>query len=220
MIKAVFFDMDGLMLDTEPITIKAKVIEGNKIGLAITEDMVKHTIGMSQKHVDEYFKSFFHEKYNHQYFIQKRREYLFEYMKENGLPLKKGLESLLEYLKIKEIPLAIVTSSTREIINQYMQYGDIFKYFKFIVTGDEVKKGKPDPDVYLYAAKRMGVNPEECLVYEDSKNGIISASRAHMKVIMIPDLIEPDEEVLAYRPEIFSSLDESISYLNRLLDDK
>ncbi len=219
MISAVFFDMDGLMLDTEPITIKAKVIEGNKIGLGITEEMVRHTIGMSQKHVDEYFKSLFHEKYDHQYFIKKRREYLFQYMERYGLPLKKGLIELLEYLTSQNIPLAIVTSSTREIIEQYQQYGDVFKYFSHIITGDEVKEGKPHPDVYWHAAKVMGVDPHSSLVFEDSKNGVIAASKAGMKVIMIPDLIAPDEEVRELRPHIFSSLDQSIPYLQTLINE-
>ncbi len=217
MIEAVFFDMDGLMLDTEPITIKAKVIEGQKLGLAISEDMVRHTIGMSQKHVDQYFKSFFQDRYDHQYFIKKRREYLFRYMEEHGLPLKKGLVEVLSYLSSKNIPLAVVTSSTREIVEQYMQYGDIFNYFSFIITGDEVKEGKPNPDVYLYAAKKLNVNPCNCIVFEDSKNGVISASKAGMNVIMIPDLIMPDEEIFSLKPHIFSSLDQSIPYLETLI---
>lgn len=77
MIEAVFFDMDGLMLDTEPITIQAKVIEGNKIGLPITEAMVRDTIGMSQKNVDQYYHHLFGDKYHHQYFIEKEESIFF-----------------------------------------------------------------------------------------------------------------------------------------------
>lgn len=212
MIQAVFFDMDGLMLDTEPITIQAKVEEGNKIGLPITESMVRETIGMSQKNVDQYFTRLFGSAYQHQYFIKKRREYLFHYMEAHGLPLKKGLIPLLEDLKAHHVPLAVVTSSTKEIIEQYQKYGDVFKYFDRIITGDEVKEGKPNPDVYLYAAKVMGVNPQFCVVLEDSKNGVISASKAGMKVLMIPDLIMPDEEVLSFHPSIYSSLEEARKY--------
>ena len=216
MYDVVLFDMDGLMLDTEPITIQAKVIEGNKIGLPITEEMVKHTIGMSQKHVDAYFRSLFGDRYQHQYFIQKRREHLFQYMKEHGLPLKPGILDLLEYLKRKEIPCAVVTSSTKEIIEQYQTFHPVFfSYFQKIITGDEVKEGKPSPDVYLHAAKQMNVLPKNCLVLEDSKNGVLSASHAGMDVIMIPDLIEPDEEVLACHPTILTSLKEVILYLEK-----
>jgi len=215
MIQAVFFDMDGLMLDTEPITIQAKVIEGNKIGLPITEAMVRDTIGMSQKNVDQYYQALFGDRYHHQYFIEKRREYLFRYMEEHGLPLKKGLIPLLKYLKSKHLPLAVVTSSTKEIVEQYQKYGDIFQYFDRIITGDEVKEGKPNPDVYLYAAKIMKVDPVNCVVLEDSKNGILAASKAHMQVIMIPDLILPDEEVLSYHPTIYASLEEAITYFEK-----
>ena len=81
-----------------------------------------------------------------------------------------------------------------------------------MITGDEVKEGKPNPDVYLYAAKVMGVDPKNCVVLEDSKNGIISASKAGMQVLMIPDLIMPDEEVLSYHPKIYSSLEASMEY--------
>lgn len=215
MIKVVLFDMDGLMLDTEPITIQAKVEEGNKIGLPITEEMVRHTIGMSQKNVDAYFTSLFGEKYNHAYFIQKRREYLFHYMEKNGLPLKPGLEELLSFLKKEKLPMAIVTSSTKEIVEQYKKYGTIFSYFDRIITGDEVKEGKPHPDVYLHAAKIMGVEPQDCVVLEDSKNGVLSASKAGMQVLMIPDLIAPDEEVLSYHPHLYSSLKAAIAYFKK-----
>ncbi len=215
MFEAVLFDMDGLMLDTEPITIKAKVEEGKKIGLPITEDMVKNTIGMSQYFVDKYFKSLFGDKYNHEYFKKKRVEYLFNFMEENGLPLKKGLIELLEFLKYHKIKVAVVTSSTKEVIEQYKKYGDVFNYFPLIVTGDEVKEGKPSPDVYLYAASKIGVDPKKCLVLEDSKNGIISASRANMTVCMIPDLIKPDQEVLSYKPFILNSLLEVIPFISK-----
>ena len=213
MFKAVLFDMDGLMLDTEPITIKSKVEEGKKIGLPITEEMVKHTIGMSQRFVDEYFKSFFGEKYNHSYFKNKRREYLFDFMEQNGLPLKKGLIELLEYLKENNIKVAIVTSSTKEIIEQYKKYGNVFSYFPIIVTGDEVKEGKPSPDVYLHAASKVGVDPKYCLVLEDSKNGVISGSKAGMTVCMIPDLIIPDDEVKSFNPTILNSLLDVIPFI-------
>lgn len=215
MFDAVLFDMDGLMLDTEPITIKAKVEEGNKIGLAITEEMVKETIGMSQFFVDKYFKSLFGEKYNHEYFKKKRLEYLFKYMEENGLPLKSGLIELLDFLTFNNIKIAIVTSSTKEVINQYKKYGNVFDYFSLIVTGDEVKEGKPSPDVYLYASSKIGVDPSKCLVLEDSKNGIISASKANMIVCMIPDLIIPDEEVLSYKPFILKSLFDVIPFVKK-----
>lgn len=215
MFEAVLFDMDGLMLDTEPITIKAKVEEGKKIGLPITEDMVKNTIGMSQYFVDKYFKSLFGDKYNHEYFKKKRLEYLFDFMEENGLPLKKGLIELLEFLKHHNIKVAVVTSSTKEVIEQYKKYGDVFNYFPLIVTGDEVKEGKPSPDVYLYAASKIDVDPKKCLVLEDSKNGIISASKANMTVCMIPDLIKPDQEVLSYKPFILNSLLEVIPFISK-----
>lgn len=133
-------------------------------------------------------------------------------MEEHGLPLKKGLIPLLELLKSKHLLLAVVTSSTKEILAQYQKYGTVFEYFDRLITGDEVKEGKPNPDVYLYAAKVMGVDPKNCVVLEDSKNGIISASKAGMQVLMIPDLIMPDEEVLSYHPKIYSSLEAAMEY--------
>lgn len=206
MFNAILFDMDGLILDTEPINIKARVEEGNKIGLEITEEMAMATIGMSHKYVEEYFKKFFGDRFDHSYFREKRKEHLIKYMKQNGLPLKEGVVELLEFLKSKKIRTAIVTSSSRNIINEYKKYGNIFDYFELIVSGDEVKEGKPSPDVYLYAALKLGVEPSSCLVLEDSKNGVISGSKAGMTVCMIPDLIVPDEEVFSYHPIIKKTL--------------
>lgn len=215
--KVALFDMDGLLLDTEPITIQAKVEEGKKIGLLIQEEMVKHTIGMSQKHVDAYFTSLFGERYQHEYFKKKRQEYLFAYMEKHGLPIKKGALSLLSFLKEEGVPMAIVTSSSREIVEQYQKYHSLFSYFDKIITGDEVKEGKPHPDVYLHAAEVMQVKAEECIVFEDSKNGVLSASRAKMTVVMVPDLIEPDEEVLSFHPHIQSDLQSAIPFVKEWL---
>lgn len=215
--KVALFDMDGLLLDTEPITIQAKVEEGKKIGLPIKEEMVKHTIGMSQKHVDAYFTSLFGERYQHDYFKKKRQEYLFAYMEKYGLPIKEGALSLLAFLKEEGVPMAIVTSSSREIVKQYQKYHSFFSYFDKIITGDEVKEGKPHPDVYLHAAEVMCVKAEDCIVFEDSKNGVLSASRAKMTVVMVPDLIEPDEEVLSFHPHIKENLQSAIPFVKEWL---
>lgn len=215
--KVALFDMDGLLLDTEPITIQAKVEEGKKIGLPIQEEMVKHTIGMSQKHVDAYFTSLFGERYQHEYFKKKRQEYLFAYMEKHGLPIKKGALALLTFFKKEGVPMAIVTSSSREIVEQYQKYGSLFSFFDKVITGDEVKEGKPHPDVYLHAAKVMHVKAGDCIVFEDSKNGVLSASRAGMTVVMVPDLIEPDDEVLSFYPNIKTDLQSAIPFVKEWL---
>lgn len=215
--KIALFDMDGLLLDTEPITIQAKVEEGKKIGLPITAEMVKHTIGMSQKHVDSYFTSLFGNRYQHEYFKKKRQEYLFDYIAKHGLPIKEGVIPLLTFLKSEGIPMAIVTSSSKEIVMQYQKCHALFSYFDQIITGEEVKEGKPHPDVYLHAAKVMGVQPRDCIVFEDSKNGVISARRAGMTVVMIPDLIQPDDEILSYHPIVMDHLQEAIPYIKEWL---
>ena len=116
------------------------------------------------------------------------------YFAEHGLEKKKGLDELLIHLKETNMKVAVATATDYERTKEYLKKLDIEGYFDQIVCANMVSKGKPAPDIYLEAARRLGVRPDECIALEDSPNGVLSANRAGCKVIMVPDLDEPDEE--------------------------
>ena len=216
MLRLVIFDMDGTLIDNEEFTISSKVIEGKKIGYNISEEIAKNTLGMSTKKSKEYFKSIYGEDFPYEYFRQKRFEYIFYDIKNNGMKYKKGAIELLNYLKDNDYLIALCTSSTIRYVNEYKKYTSIFDMFNVVITGEEISKGKPDPEIFIKAMSLLNVTPQETLVIEDSNNGVLAGINSKSDVIMVPDLVEPNEEVSKHQIKIFNSLLDVIEYIHNL----
>ena len=132
------------------------------------------------------------------------------YFRTNGVPVKKGLFELLEALKQEGYRLCVATSTRESTAKEELIDAGILPHFEDLVGGDNIKNGKPAPDIFLEAARRISVEPENCIVFEDSINGIKAAYNAGMKPIMVPDMVEPTEEILPMIYRRFKSLDEAI----------
>ena len=192
----VIFDMDGLMLDTERVFIWAWDYAGEKIGIGKAGYMIYKTLGMNIKASNEVWKAEFGDRYNQEELRKYTREFLKKYYDENQVPVKTGLYTLLEYLKKTNAKLAVATSSPEWEVEKHLTNAGIINYFCTIVCGDMIEKSKPEPEIYLKACEMLNVKPEDCYALEDSKNGLLSAHRAGCKPIMVPDLWQPDEEIL------------------------
>ncbi|MDE7417920.1 MAG: HAD family phosphatase [Lachnospiraceae bacterium] len=195
--KAVIFDMDGLMFDTERVFIEAWDYAGEKIGVGKAGYMTLKTLGMSIVMSREVWIKEFGEKYNEQELRRHTREFLSKYYAENKVPVKKGLYILLNYLKDSGYKLGVASSSPRWEVESHLKDAKVFDSFQVIVCGDMVSKSKPDPEIYLKACELLKEKPQDCFALEDSRNGILSAYRAGCQTIMIPDLWQPDEEILS-----------------------
>lgn len=196
--KAVVFDMDGLMLDTERIIKYSWDVTGEKLGYGKLGENIKNTLGMNRAQRNAYFLNKYGEDFPLDVFLDGYHQVYYEYEKEKGIPKKEGLLSLLDYLKEKNIPMAVATSTHQMYAKEALKEQEILSYFQEVITGDCVEQGKPDPAIYALACKRLKINPSSALALEDSYNGIISAGRAGMKVIMIPDLLEDETPVKKY----------------------
>lgn len=216
MIKLVMFDLDGTLLDNEEFTMSSKIIEGKKIGYNLTEDIIKKTIGMSSKLSKKYFQSIYGEDFPYEYFRQKRFDYIFESVRNQGLRLKKGAQEIISFCKENNIKIALCTSSPSKYIIEYQKYTNFFEQFDLIITGDMIKNGKPDKEIFQKAIDFFNVNSNESLVVEDSINGIKAGINANSNVIMVPDLIEPNEEIIQMNVKVLNSLNDVIEYIYKI----
>ncbi len=194
-IKGAVFDMDGLMFDTENLTYKLQKKILAEDGLTFTLDDYKNTIGKRSADLPKYFKSLFGEKFSYEDFHQKCRKAFLEYTEKYGVPIKEGLFELLDELKARKVKIALSTSTTSNSALRALKTAKVSNYFDELVCAEDVSNGKPHPEPFLKAAEKLKLNPSDCIALEDSLNGIKSAYRAGMITIMVPDLIEPDDEI-------------------------
>ena len=188
-IKAVVFDMDGLMFDSERIVQKSWDIAGEQMGYGKLGGHIVNTLGFNRERREQYFKETCGADFPFERFQELYRKAFYEYVEHEGLPAKKGLHQLLQLLRRKQIPMAVATSSSREHAVGNLKKEGIEDYFAAVITGNMVSEAKPSPEIYEKACRALGVDPGEALALEDSYNGIRSAHGAGMITIMIPDLL-------------------------------
>lgn len=213
MIKAVVFDMDGLLLDTEKLLVKFWVQAANEAGFPMEREHALYLRSLHRSFAIPYLKGLFGEEFDYIKVRTRRMKLMSEYLSENPLELKKGAVELLKYLRERKIPAAVCTATDFERAADYLKKTGIFGYFDRIICAAMVKKGKPEPDIYLYAAKELGLNPSECLALEDSPNGVKSAYSAGFATVMVPDLTQPDEELSKMIFKKADSLSEIIDFI-------
>ncbi len=199
--KAVIFDMDGVLFDTESVCMKAWDYAGEVMGVGKAGYMVLKTLGMNADKAIEIIRDEFGDDFDAVKFKQTGRDYSYNFFNTYGVPEKPGLYEILDYLKNKGYKIALASSTSAQSVHHHLQEKDIEKYFDAVICGDMVEKSKPEPDIYLKACKELNEKPSNCVAIEDSKNGLLSAHRAGMKVIMVPDLwqgeIETDSFLMA-----------------------
>lgn len=212
---SVIFDMDGTLLDTQKIAIPAWEYAGERQGVKGMGEHVAFVCGMNKAgwsaYIAEKFPTIDVDTFN-----KEHREYMVKNLK---VEYKTGAVELLEFLKKNNVKIGLASGSSEESVNHHLKEVDAFKYFDAIVPGTRVKKGKPEPDIFLLAAEKLGVAPETCFVFEDSANGIISGYRAGMKCIGVPDIASFNEETKKMMFAELENLAEAIELLKPYIED-
>ena len=192
---AIVFDMDGVLIDSERLVLKAWQHVGGELGLPDLSAIFHKALGTTHAHTATLFAAEFGEAFDYIGFRDKVRSYFYDVLTVNGAPLKPGVKELLDWLKAEGWLIGLA-SSTREVgVRLNMERTGLIGYFDVLVGGDMLKASKPAPDIYLMACEKLGADPKTSYAVEDSYNGIRSAHAAGMHALMVPDMAPPTDEM-------------------------
>lgn len=216
MIKAIIFDMDGLMIDSERVTFECyqEILKG--MNLTMDEEFYKTLLGKPLKGIYQRFYDVYGNDFPIEDVIKDVHALMAKRFETEGVPIKTGLKSLLEYLKENNYKTIVATSSNRERVDTILSQAQITDYFDDSICGDEVTKGKPNPEVFLKSCQKLGVNVDEAIVLEDSEAGIQASYDAGIKVICIPDMKYPEKQYEEKTFKILKDLNDVTEFLKSL----
>lgn len=203
--KAALFDMDGLLFDSERIGLIEMIAAGKEQGIHMEEEPVRATIGKTIEAAKQVYMDWYPALDYDALRISFTRR-MQTLAAEGNMPLKDGVHELLEALKAKGIPMAVASSSDENTIRSYLEHAGILPYFSALVSGVDMPRSKPAPDIFLAAADRLGAIPEDCLVLEDSYNGVKAGRAAGCTVCMVPDILPYYDELKPYVDHLLPSL--------------
>ncbi|MBE6633423.1 MAG: HAD family phosphatase [Ruminococcaceae bacterium] len=202
MIRAVLFDMDGTLFDTEVVLCRVwqKMVDAGSLP-ADFMGLLPSMVGKIRSAISADLRAHYGADFPVEEIFRQRAELVQKELDLHGVPLKPHVPQIFEELRERGIHMALVTSTSAPSVADYMRRTGFGEYFSTYVTGNRVSNGKPAPDCFLLAAEELGCAPEECLVVEDSNNGVRAGAAAGMRVILIPDIQEPTPEIreLAWR---------------------
>lgn len=216
MIKAIIFDMDGLMIDSERVTFECYQERLKDMNLTMDEEFYKTLLGKPIKGIYQRFYDVYENDFPIENVIQDVHQLMAERFETEGVPVKKGLVELLHYLKDNNYKTIVATSSNRDRVDKILAQAKITEFFDDSICGDEVTKGKPNPEVFLKSCQKLGVNVDEAIVLEDSEAGIQASYDANIKVICIPDMKYPEKQYEEKTFKILKDLTEVTAYLKSL----
>lgn len=208
MIKAVVFDMDGVIFDSEKLYRKHWMISAKEYGLdeEIMKTLLDKIAGATKERNEKLMKDHFGQDFDYMAFRESTMTRMDKDIDENGVELKPGVKELFNYLKGHGYMIGLATSTVKERAERNLKRAGLISYFDGIMYGGIVTNGKPAPDIYEHACQLLGVPVSEAIGVEDSINGIISSHAAGLYTIMVVDLIQPNDEVRAIADQIYDSL--------------
>jgi len=216
-ITAVVLDMDGLMLDTEWIYKRAWQRAAAELGFDLEDGFYLTLIGRNNADGEAALRHHFGEHFPVARFRERWAQVWHAHVGEHGIPPKPGLHDFLALLEGHRMPFAIATSSDREYATVSLRAARLASRTPCLVTGEQVGRGKPAPDIYLEAARRLGVEPAGCLALEDSEARIVAAAAAGMYAVLIPDLKAPSEQARGAARKVLASLYEAVELVAGVL---
>ena len=216
MIKGVISDMDGVILDSEKLYVRFWCEAANFYGFPMNREHALSIRSMARPFAIEKLQGYFGAEFDYDSVREKRIELMDAYVSQHGIEAKNGAQKLLGFLKENGYKVALATATPAQRAEEYLRRVDLLKYFDYVASARMVKNGKPKPDIYLFAAEKLGLKPEECLALEDSVNGVRSAAAAGCKTVLVPDLDNPEEQL---KPLLYGTADGLEDVIKFFVDD-
>ena len=207
--KAVVFDLDGTLIDSEALVLEAYMAAADRHGIPFTHDQFLSLVGRHRQHSEMKMREYFGAAFPLEAFYAT----VGEFFGDRSAPLKPGVGALLDRLDASATPYALATSSGPGWVNKHFAAHNLAERFRGVVTREDVTHGKPHPEPYLKASTILGHRPHDVLAIEDSPTGVASAHAAGLMTIMAPDLIQPDEETRGRALHVVKSLDDVLGLL-------
>ena len=204
--KAVIFDMDGVIFDSERLVLTSWKEVGKKHGFTIEEDLFYLCVGVNAVETKQIFLRHYGQDFPYDEYKKEASAWYHERFDNGRLPMKPGIRELLTYLKEEGYKIGLASSTRQVTVTQEITDAGLLPYFDNLTCGDMLQKSKPEPDIFLMACDALSVKPEEVVVIEDSYNGIRGANRAGTTPVMVPDMIAPDEEMRSLSHIILENL--------------
>lgn len=214
--RAVIFDMDGLILDTEVLGERTWELAARTTGITFDLALLPSMIGRNHRDTRAFLTAHYGDDYPAERLTAACLVVFDEIIATEGLALKPGVVELLDWLDEHRIARAVATSTRRERAVAQLTGKGLYPRFHALVGGNEVRNGKPAPDIFLEASARLGVPCTDCVVLEDSEPGVRAAIASGIAPIMVPDILSPSPEILAFEPLVMESLVAVRSYLASL----
>lgn len=209
--------MDGLLLDTErQAWFTGEKIIGKELGIEVTDEMSKNFMGIGHQTLIKIMKENYGQDFPAELFLLKLIKYYENFCKNETINLRPGVIELFRYLKQNNILISLGTSTEKEYAEIALKRTGLYDYFDFVVYGDQVKNGKPHPEIYLKSVEHFGFKPNECIVFEDTSIGAKAAYDGNINLIMVPDLKEPSKEDKEKALAIVNTLQEAISIIDKI----
>ena len=209
--KAVVFDMDGVLFDTEKVCMLELA---DKYGIKDIEKPYYACTGVTEQRTREIMLEAYGEDFPYDEYAKEASQMYHDKYDGGRLPMKSGVFELLDFLKKENKKIALASSTRRQTVVNQLRDAGILDYFDEIVTGDMVTKSKPDPEIFLLACEKIGVEPADAFAIEDSYNGIRSANRGGLRPIMVPDLLPANDEMKELSEAVLESLLDVKSYMS------
>ncbi|MDX2319672.1 MAG: HAD family phosphatase [Moritella sp.] len=213
--QAAIFDMDGLLLDTERVCKGVFEEACASLSIPFLEDVYLDIIGRNAQGIEKVIRAGYGRDLDYPVLHNAWKTRYNAVVKHQAIPVKDGVVELLTWLKNHNIPTAVATSTQQDIAKIKLSLAGLDHYFDNLTTGCEVKNGKPDPEIYLLAAERLNIQPQQCLAFEDSNNGVRSAVSANMQTFQIPDLVQPSTQIRTLGHTISASLSDVLAVLKQ-----